>query len=80
VSAARIVRPEPSEIGARIRARRLELGLTQAALSARADLNRNHVYQVERAYYNTAPSAYTLGALSQALGVSLDYLWFGGQR
>ncbi len=64
-------------IGERIRARRIELGLSQAQLRARLEqervlVSRTHYSRMERGEY--LPNAAVLAALGQVLGVGVEWL------
>lgn len=59
----------------RVRGRRLELGLTRAALAAAAGIATDTLVNVERAHHE--PKAYTLGRLADALQTTMDALWYG---
>lgn len=66
-------------LGDRLTRRRLELGLTQREVGQRADLHPGHVRALEIGATRRNPEVYTLAALARALGVSLDWLWFGDE-
>ena len=59
-----------TEIGALLKARRKELGVTQRQLAEFADLALNTIYQVERGQAN--PTLETLLTLADTLGLELD--------
>jgi len=59
-------------IGSRIRAYRLNCGLSQEVLSERADVTPAHFSHIERG--NTKPSLPTLIRIANALDVSIDDL------
>jgi transcriptional regulator with XRE-family HTH domain len=61
-----------SRLGARVRARRAELGLTQAALAARACISRPSVANVEAGRQNVGLRQ--LVSLAQALDVEVAAL------
>lgn len=70
-------------IGARVRARRAELDLTQDQLRARMELNdvfisRTHYSRIENG--DALPNAANLIALQAILDVSFDWLLLGDQR
>lgn len=60
-------------IAARLKAAREAAHLTERGLSKAAGLSPTHVGLIESGARST-PSAETLGALADALGVSLDWL------
>jgi transcriptional regulator with XRE-family HTH domain len=62
-------------VGDRIRARRLELGWTQDYLATRANISKGYLSDLENNKRNVG--ADTLLDLSEALGVSLDFLMKG---
>ena len=64
-----------ASLGTRIRARRKEISLTQAALAARAGLTEQHMSKIERGEAN--PKAETLAKLCAALTCSADELLTG---
>ena len=64
-------------VGARIRACRLETGMSQERLAELSDLSPPYVSHVERGA--KGPSLGALIRLSAALGVTIDYLLAGSQ-
>ncbi len=64
-----------STIGRRIRARRADMGYTQATLAEKAGLGRSSIAQYERG--RTQPRAKELEALAQAMDMSVDELLTG---
>lgn len=60
------------ELGARIRAVRLNKGLTQAELADRCACNRNYISMLERGERN--PSYKSLVMIAKGLGVKLQKL------
>ena len=58
--------------GAHVRARRLELAMTQEEVAERAGLSAETVSRVERAAYEASLSS--AAAIADALGMSLDAL------
>lgn len=64
-----------SSFAERVRGRRLELGLTSAALAAAAGIAPDTLVNVERAHHE--PRAHTLSCLAAALGTTMDALWHG---
>jgi transcriptional regulator with XRE-family HTH domain len=64
--------PTSREVGARIRARRIEKDLSQEALAKKAALSREHVARLEAGLYE--PTLGTLERLARALGLSLPEL------
>ena len=64
-------------VGARIRACRLEAGMSQERLAELSDLSPPYVSHVERGA--KGPSLGALIRLSAALGVTIDYLLAGSQ-
>jgi transcriptional regulator with XRE-family HTH domain len=64
-------------LGARIRARRQELGLTATALAKRAGCSKGYLSELEHG--KRGIGADILLALGQALGSSLDYLMLGSE-
>lgn len=65
-------------IGARIRSRRLEMGLTQAQLGRLAGVSGSFVGHLERA--EKIPSVETLMRLCIGMDMSMDYLVMGVRR
>lgn len=64
-------------VGARIRACRLEAGMSQERLAELSDLSTPYVSHIER--MAKKPSLSALIRLSAALGVTVDYLLAGNQ-
>lgn len=62
-------------IGQRIRAKRKELHLTQVDIKRQTSISNGNLSEIENG--NTLPSAGALMALSQALGVTTDWILFG---
>lgn len=62
-------------VGERVKARRIELGLTQEKLATKANITKGFLSDVENGRRNVG--ADTLLDLATALGVSLDYLMTG---
>ena len=62
-------------IGARIRRRRVEMGLTQEQLAERAAISTSFIGHLERA--EKVPSLETVARLCDALDVDADYLLRG---
>lgn len=60
-------------IGARIRARRRELGWTQEELARRLGLRQNVISRLEAGNVNN-PSVQMIRSLARVLGVTADYL------
>jgi transcriptional regulator with XRE-family HTH domain len=60
-------------MGARIRKRRQELGISQQELSERVGVSRPTISELENGT-RTSMSTDTAKALARALGVSIDYL------
>jgi len=63
-------------VGARIRRRRVEIGLTQAGLAAAANVNQGYISEIERGLRN--PSRRTIDALAVALDLPQGVLIGGG--
>ena len=63
------------DVGERIRARREELGLTQAQLADELGVTHQHVSGIESGI--SAPSLDLLVRIARRLGVSTDYLLTG---
>jgi len=63
------------ELGARVRRRRIRLGLSQETLAARADLHRNAIGNLERGDFD--PKATTIARVAAALGVDAGSLLRG---
>jgi len=59
----------------RVRGRRLERGLSRAALAAVAGVAHDTIVNVERGHHE--PKAYTLAAIAEALETTMDALWHG---
>ena len=66
-----------SLVGDSIRNRRLELGMTQEQLAEKAQISKGFISDLETG--TRGVSANYLLEISQALGVSLDYLMKGGE-
>lgn len=62
-------------VGERIRARREDLGLTQAELAAELSVTHQHVSAIEGG--SSSPSLDLLVAFARRLGVSTDFLLTG---
>jgi transcriptional regulator with XRE-family HTH domain len=56
----------------RARQRRFELGLTLAALAAKAGVSVSHLSQIENAIYQPSPT--TFAPIAKALGLDADEL------
>ncbi len=67
-----------SEIGRRIRARRVELRLTQEKLAEMAGISASFVGHLERA--EKTPSVDTLARLCVCMRLSMDYLVMGKRQ
>lgn len=67
-----------SEIGRRIRARRVELRLTQEKLAEMAGISASFVGHLERA--EKTPSVDTLARLCVCMKLSMDYLVMGKRQ
>jgi transcriptional regulator with XRE-family HTH domain len=65
-------------LGTEIRRRRQKLGISQAALVAKAGVHPNVVGRTERGKYN--PTVMTLAALAAALNTTLVYLLRGASK
>ncbi|MBK6575373.1 MAG: helix-turn-helix transcriptional regulator [Sandaracinaceae bacterium] len=61
-----------ARLGARLRALRLEAGLTQAELARRTGIHRPNIARVEAGRHT--PSLETLARLAQAIGVSTSHV------
>lgn len=64
-----------AELGKRVRDTRDEKGYSCSDIAEKTGLSDTFIYQVERG--EKGISAENLGKLSEALGVSVDYLIFG---
>ena len=64
----------PLAVGRRVRSLRVDLGISQEELAARAELHRNYVGSVERGERDVGIVA--LARLATALGVSLSDFFF----
>lgn len=73
-----IAKVVPEEIGARIRTGRRASQLTQTQLSELINVSIGTISRLERGIYE--PSISTLCLLSEALGVTLDFLIKGPKR
>ena len=74
---AKAVKGLNAEIGARIKARRLELGLTRERLAKLSDYSTTFIQDVERGY--SGLSSESIRAFSMALNISTDNLLFGNE-
>jgi len=66
------------EFGARLKAEREKLGLTQNALAEKAHTKQDYIAQIERGARN--PSLRTLLNILSALDISADHLLYGAVR
>ena len=73
-----IMQNQYAAIGARIRSKRLEMGLTQARLGRLAGVSGAFVGHLERA--EKIPSVETLMRLCVCMNMSMDYLVMGVRR
>ncbi|HEX5493603.1 MAG TPA: XRE family transcriptional regulator [Mycobacteriales bacterium] len=67
---------EPGAMGARLRAARTRLGLSQRALCAAADVSQSTIHRLETGVQTKATLA-DLDRLAIALGVTLEFLLYG---
>jgi putative transcriptional regulator len=67
------VRPEFDGYGERIKARRLELGLTQSAMAEALDVSRQTVISMEAGGY--APSVFLALKVADTLSTTVEALW-----
>jgi len=67
-----------TEIGARIKKKRLEIGYTREKFAVMADISDKFLYDLEVG--NKGMSAETLYKISRTLGVSTDWLLGSGQE
>ena len=65
------------EIGARTKASRKSIGISQEKLAEMIDVSPHYIYEIERGM--KAVSLEKLVNLSKALQLSTDYILFGGQ-
>ena len=70
---AGVLRPEPEQLGARIRELRYRRGLTQAQLAYKAGVGEKTLKRVESGH-TEVPRPATLAALAGALGVAVAAL------
>lgn len=70
--------PALDALGAEVRRRRIELGLTQDVLGERAGIHRNYVGMLERGERNA--TVLTLLRVAKALGVPASSLLEAAQR
>ena len=66
-----------TEIGQRIKLRRIHLKLTQEALSEMMDVSPHYIYEIERG--TKQMSLNVLEKLATSLNMSTDYILFGRQ-
>jgi transcriptional regulator with XRE-family HTH domain len=66
-----------AEFGSRVRAARLEAGLTQEALAERAGLHSTYISNTERGY--SGPNLYAIVRLAEGLGLDPAELMRGLQ-
>ena len=72
------MKPDFQEIGRRIKKRRKELGLTQAKVCERADINDKYLSRIEGAY--SIPSLEVVLKLAEALETTPDCFLVGSVR
>ncbi len=58
------------------RQRRFELGLTLAALAAKAGVTKSHLSQIENGIYQPSPT--TFAPIAAALEIDAEELWING--
>lgn len=63
-------------MGERIKAKRVELGMSQSALAEKVGISRVQVSNLERGESQSMRGR-TAMAMAQALGITMDYLFFG---
>lgn len=66
---------DAKDIGGRVREARKAKGLTQQQLAEKCGLMNTSISVIECG--KMLPSAPTLAVLSKALGVPMDWIWFG---
>lgn len=66
------------EIGARIKAYRKSMGISQEKLAEMIDVSPHYIYEIERG--TKTMSLETFVTLSEALNLSTDYILFGDKK
>lgn len=66
------------EIGARIKAYRKSMGISQEKLAEMIDVSPHYIYEIERG--TKTMSLETFVTLSEALNLSTDYILFGNKK
>ena len=66
------------EIGARIKAYRKSMGISQEKLAEMINVSPHYIYEIERG--TKAMSLETFVTLSEALNLSADYILFGNKK
>jgi len=61
-------------IGATVRSRREQAGLTQADLAGKAGVKQSYLSRLESGLRDSRPSAVVLGRIARALGITVDEL------
>ena len=70
--------PERSAaVGARVESLRLAKGWTTRELARQTGLSENMLSHLQRRDKPALLNAYSLAAIAEAFGVSLDWLWYG---
>lgn len=70
--------PELVEIGARIRAARMDRGMTREQLAEAADTSTQFLAKIEKGEQSMTVGKFA--KLARALGVSGDFLLYGGEK
>lgn len=73
----RSVPPQSVAVGARVDSLRLAKGWTKRELARRTGLNEDMVCRLTTGQHPGTLNAWTLAALSDALDVTMDWLWRG---
>lgn len=67
-------------IGARVESLRLAKGWTTAELARRSGLSACWLRHLQHGSAPSLPQGYTLAALADALGATMDWIWRGADR